>query len=124
MRRTGLKRIKDIFWYSDSEPNELLIGFCHLIILPLAIITDFEVKNFLLIIGSIISGAYQVYAAAWCGCLSKRLLAVQIAVLVSIVTCINLYSQDILKGSHTGWVIILFFAAWNMIRVFVEKLKQ
>lgn len=120
----GYKRMKDIFWFSDSEPNELLIGFCHLIILPLAIITDFEVKNFLLIIGSIISGAYQIHSAAWCGCLKRRLLAVQIAVLISIVTCINLYSQDILKGSHTGWVLILAFAIWNMIRVFVEKLKK
>ena len=73
----GLKRIRDIFWFSDSEPNELLIGFCNLIILPLAIITDFEIKNYFLLIGGLISGGYQVYAAAWCGCLNKRLIAVQ-----------------------------------------------
>ena len=38
----GLKKAKNLFWYSDSEPNEVLIAFCHLVCLPLAIAYDFE----------------------------------------------------------------------------------
>ena len=124
MRRKGLKRVKDIFWYSDSEPNEILIGMCHLIILPLAIHTDFEVKNYFLAILGIIAGGYQLYAALWCGCLNKRLFAVQFAVLIGIGTVVNLYRQDILTGSRLGWVLICVFALWNMIRVFQEKIYK
>ena len=120
----GLKRMKDIFWFSDSEPNEVLIGACHLFILPFAIYTDFNVVNPFLALLGIIAGAYQLYAALWCGCLNKRLFAVQFAVLVGIGTVVNLYKQDILNGSRTGWVLILVFALWNMIRVFHEKIYK
>ena len=97
----GLKRMKDIFWYSDSEPNEVLIDACYLFILPFAIYTDFNVVNPFLALLGIIAGSYQLYAALWCGCLNKRLFAVQFAVLVGIGTVVNLYKQDILNGSRT-----------------------
>lgn len=124
MKKKGLKRVSEIFWYSDSEPNELLIAVCHLVILPLAIHTDFVVKNYFLAVMAVISGGYQLYAAAWCGCLGKRLMAVQLAVLVGVGTVVNLIRQDILNGSRVGWVIILLFAIWNMIRVFNEKVVK
>lgn len=120
----GFKRIKEIFWFSDSEPNELLIGMCHLFVLPLAIYADFEVKNYLLAAGGMIAGFYQLYAAAWCGCLNKRLIAVQLACIIGIGTCINLQAQGLLNGSRLGWIIICIFALWNTIRVFKEKLHK
>jgi hypothetical protein len=120
----GFKRIKEIFWFSDSEPNELLIGMCHLFVLPLAIYADFEVKNYLLAVGGMIAGSYQLYAAAWCGCLNKRLIAVQLACIIGIGTCINLQAQGLLNGSRLGWIIICIFALWNTIRVFKEKLHK
>lgn len=123
-KRKGFSRIKDLFWYSDSEPNEVLIGMCHLICLPAAIWYDFAVPNPFLLVGGMIAGAYQLYAAAWCGCLNKRLFAVQVAALIGIATCVNLYRQDLLVGSGLGWVIIAFFALWNMIRVFNEKIYR
>ncbi len=124
MKRKGLKRIKDIFWYSDSEPNEVLIGMCHLVILPLAIYTDFDIPNPFLALLGVIAGGYQLYASLWCGCLNKRLFAVQFAVLVGIGTVVNLFKQGLLNGSRAGWCIILVFALWNMIRVFQEKLYK
>ena len=30
MKKQGLAKVKDLFWYSDSEPNEVLIAFCHI----------------------------------------------------------------------------------------------
>ncbi len=120
----GFKRARDIFWYSDSEPNEILIGMCHLAILPFAIFTDFIIPNWLLAVGGMICGGFQVYAAAWCGCINRRLLAVQLAVIIGVGTCVNLYSQGILNGSRLGWVLICVFAIWNMIRVFHEKLVR
>ena len=36
IHKRGLKRAKQIFLYSDSEPNEVLIGILHMAILPFA----------------------------------------------------------------------------------------
>jgi len=119
-----LKRFKNIMLYSDSEPNELLIGLCHLVCLPLAIHYDFEVKNYFLGVLAMICGSYQIYATLISGCIKKRLFAVQLATLIAIGTFYNLVHQGIFNGSNTGWGLILFFSFWNMIRVFIEKIKR
>ena len=56
----GLKRAKELFLYSDSEPNEVLIGMCHLIALPLALVTELHSPSYLLIAFAIGAGAYQL----------------------------------------------------------------
>lgn len=120
----GIEKIKDLFWYSDSEPNEVLISMCHLICLPLALIAEFDSPNFLFILGAAGAGAFQLWAVVWKGCLKYRLIAVQIATLVAIMTIINLSMEGLMTGSRTGWIIILVFAIWNTIRVFKEKLDR
>lgn len=116
----GLKKLKQLFWYSDSEPNEVLIAFCHLFCLPLAIYHDFIIKNYFLLVMGCISGAYQLYAVLLKGCIKCRLFAVSYASVIAIGTCFSLYYQGMLKGSQTGWCIILIFALWNMLRVYRE----
>jgi len=49
MKKRGLAKVKELFWYSDSEPNEVLISFCHLICLPLALIYEFDNPSILFI---------------------------------------------------------------------------
>lgn len=120
----GLSKIKELFWYSDSEPNELLIACCHTFCLPLTIWVEFEVRNSFLIVLGIISGLIQFYSILWKDCLKYRLLATQFAVLISIGTIYNLWEQNLLYGSRVGWVIIGVFALWNMIRVFKEKIVK
>jgi len=124
MRKRGLAKVKELFWYSDSEPNEVLIAFCHLICLPLALVVEFDNPSIWLVLGGMGAGAFQLWAVVWKGCLRYRLIAVQIATLVAIMTVENLYMEDLLVGSRTGWVIILAFAAWNTIRVFKEKIDR
>ena len=124
MRKRGLAKVKELFWYSDSEPNEVLIAFCHLICLPLALVVEFDNPSIWLVLGGMGAGAFQLWAVVWKGCLKYRLIAVQIATLVAIMTVENLYMEDLLVGSRTGWVIILVFAAWNTIRVFKEKIDR
>ena len=118
----GWDKVKDLFWYSDSEPNEVLIAFCHLICLPLALIMEFENPNILFILGGAGAGAFQLWSVIWKGCLKYRLIAVQIATLVAVMTIINLCMAGLMTGSRTGWIIIGVFAFWNTIRVFKEKI--
>jgi len=119
-----MNKLKELFWYSDSEPNEVLISMCHLICLPAALIVEFKEPSILFVIAAAMTGAFQLWAVVFKGCLKYRLLAVQLATLVAIITVINLCLEGLMEGSRTGWIIILAFAIWNTIRVFKEKLEK
>lgn len=123
MKSKGLAKVKELFWYSDSEPNEVLIALCHIIALPAALCVDFDNPSALLISGGILAGTFQMWAVVWNGTLKMRLLAVQIAALIAVMTVVNLQMGGLLSGSRVGWIIIGLFAIWNTIRVFKEKLE-
>ncbi len=124
MRKKGLAKVKDLFWYSDSEPNEVLIAFCHIFALPAALCVDFSNPSIPLILAGISAGCFQMWAVLWNGTLRMRLYAVQIAALIAIGTVENLFVGGLLNGSRIGWAIIMLFAIWNTIRVFKEKLEK
>lgn len=119
--KRGWAKLKDLFWYSDSEPNEVLIAFCHIFALPAALCVDFENPSALLITTGILAGSFQMWAVLWNGTLRMRLYAVQIAALIALSTVENLWASGLLNGSRVGWAIIMLFAIWNTIRVFKEK---
>lgn len=123
MKSKGLAKLKELFWYSDSEPNEVLIALCHIIALPAALCVDFDNPSLPLILSGILAGCFQLWAVVWNGTLKMRLLAVQIAALIALVTIENLWVENLLSGSRVGWVIIGLFAIWNTIRVFKEKIN-
>ena len=123
MKKTGLGRAKEIFLYSDSEPNEVLIGILHMLILPFAM---FEIGEpwAPLQIGAHLVGAFQLYCVLYNGTLKMRKVAVQLATLVSIATVANYTMAGMMKGSHLGWLLICIFAIWNLIRVTREELYK
>ena len=120
----GWEKVKDLFWYSDSEPNEVLIAFCHVIVLPLAIMVEFDNPSMLAIVSGMMAGTFQLWAVVWNGTLKYRLIAVQLASLIAIMTIINLCMEGLMEGSRIGWCIIGMFAIWNTIRVFKEKIEK
>lgn len=124
MAKRGLAKVKDLFWYSDSEPNEVLIAFCHIFALPAALCVDFDNPSIPLILAGIAAGSFQMWAVLWNGTLRMRLYAVQIAALIAIGTVENLFVGGLLNGSRIGWAIIMMFAIWNTVRVYKEKLEK
>ena len=124
MKKKGLAKLKDLFWYSDSEPNEVLIAMCHIFALPAALCVDFDNPSIPLILSGIAAGSFQMWAVLWNGTLKMRLIAVQIAALIAVMTCENLLVSGLMNGSRVGWVIIMFFAIWNTIRVYKEKIEK
>ena len=124
MKTKGLAKIKELFWYSDSEPNEVLIAFCHVFALPAALCVDFENPSIPLILLGIAAGSFQLWAVVWNGTLKMRLYAVQIAAIIALMTVENLFVEGLLNGSRIGWAIIMLFAFWNTVRVFKEKSKR
>ena len=121
--KKGLIRFKEIFLYSDSEPNEVLIGILHALILPVAMLEMMDPNN-LLQIGASAVGFFQLYAVLYNGTLRIRKLAVQLATLVAICTVVNYFMADMLHGSHFRWLLILIFAVWNLIRVTREQFER
>lgn len=124
MRKKGLAKVKDLFWYSDSEPNEVLIAFCHIFALPAALCVDFDNPSIPLILGGIAAGVFQMWSVVWDGTLRMRLYAVQIAAIIAFMTVENLFVEGMLNGSRIGWAIIMMFAFWNTVRVFKEKMEK
>jgi hypothetical protein len=124
MRKRGTAKVKELFWYSDSEPNEVLIAFCHIFALPAALCVDFDNPSIPLILAGVSAGSFQMWAVLWNGTLRMRLIAVQIASLIAVATVVNLISSGLMNGSRIGWAIIGMFAVWNTVRVFKEKLDK
>lgn len=124
MRKKGLAKMKDLFWYSDSEPNEVLIAMCHIFALPAALCVDFDNPSLILISGGIIAGSFQMWAVLWNGTLRMRLIAVQVAALIALGTVQNLFVTGLMNGSRVGWAIIMMFALWNTVRVYKEKIEK
>jgi len=124
MKKRGWAKVVNLFWYSDSDLNEVLIAFFHVFVLPLTLVEEFHNPSVFLIFGGIGAGSFQLWSVVWNGSLKYRLIAVQIATLIAMMTVINLFMANLLYGSRLGWVIILLFATWNTIRVFKEKLER
>lgn len=120
---TGLRRFKQIFLYSDSEPNEVLIGLLHALILPFAML-EMMTPSIILQFGASAVGFFQLYAVLYNGTLRIRKLAVQLATLVAIATVVNYFLAGMLHGSHFGWLLILVFAIWNLVRVTREHFER
>lgn len=118
-----MSRAKEIMMYSDSEPNEVLIGVLHMLILPFAM---FEIGKpwMLLQISAHLVGAFQIYCVLFDGSIKMRQIAVQLAVVVSIMTVVNYTFAGMMQGSHLGWLLICVFAIWNLIRVTRENLHR
>lgn len=122
--KKAIEKAKSLFWYSDSEPNEILIAFCHIIALPASLFVEYDTPSAALIIGAIGAGAFQMWAVLFNGTLKMRLIAVQIATLIAVMTIVNLCMNSLMTGSRTGWIVIGIFAIWNTIRVFKEKIER
>jgi len=120
MEEKGYKRAIAIFKYSDSEPNEVFTSILHAFILPMALWTEMF-SSPLLVVGSILCGLFQGWAVLWDGRLAMRAHAVKIACLIAVATVLNYNIEGMLHGSNVGWLLVLVFAIWNIIRVEKQK---
>ena len=100
-QQKGLKRARAIMLYSDSEPNEVLIGLLHCAILPFAL---FELGQpwVALQVGAHLAGAFQLYTVLYNGTLQLRSMATKVAALVSVATVVNYTLAGLCRGATLG----------------------
>lgn len=120
----GLSKLKNLFWYSDSEPSEITIAVFNLIALPCLIVREFEEPSAVLIMLSLMCGVFQIWAVLWSDSLNYRLITVQAASLLSVAVLVNLYMDNCLGSSNITWLIVCVLTFWNTIRVFNEKIEK
>lgn len=115
--------MKHIMNYSDSEPNEVMIGVLHMAILPFAM---FELGKpwALLQFLAHAAGVFQLYCVLWDGRLKMRELAVKFATVISIATVVNYCIGGMMKGSHLGWLLVCIMSIWNLYRVSNESMSR
>ena len=116
--KTVLDNIKNIITYSDSEFLELLIGILHFAVLPIALWVEIPMSVLVKqeITLSVIGGFFQLYAVGTRD-LTCRYIACYVSVVVSVLTVINYFSEDMLRGSCLGWVLIFIASVINLYRV-------
>ncbi len=118
-----LKRLKNIWNYSDSQPTEITLGVAIMILAPIA--TAIEI-GFMPIYQLILvaAGAYQVY------CVSKGDIACRIR--ASIIT-FGLYATSLMMylltiglptPSHYGWMILTISSFSTLKRLKTEQLHR
>ena len=120
----GLNKLKNLFWYSDSEPSEITIAVFNLIALPCLIVREFEEPSAVLIMLSLMCGVFQIWAVLWGDSLNYRLISVQAASLLSVAVLVNLYMDGCLGSSNVTWLVVCVLTFWNTIRVFNEKIEK
>jgi len=120
----GLKKLKNLFWYSDSEPSEITIAVFNLIALPCLIVREFEQPSAVLIMLSFMCGVFQFWAVLWGDSLNYRLVSVQAASLLSVAVLVNLYMNSCLGSSNVTWFVVCVLTFWNTVRVFNEKIEK
>ena len=122
------EKIKNLFWYSDSEPTELLISFCYILALPACMIQEFSNPNIIFILGGVLIGSFQLWAVLYNvvtkNCLSYRFLAKKLSSILAVIVVVNLYIEGVMRGTNIEWIIIMLFAFWNTIRLFKEKIER
>ena len=105
----------------------MFTSILHTFILPAALYTEMF-SSPLLCVASMLCGVYQGYAVLWDGGLGIRAKAVKVAFLVAVATVLNYLMEGMLHGSNMGWLLVLIFSGWNIIRVenqkHIEEIKK
>lgn len=108
-----------ILMHSNSEPNELMIGLLHFVILPFAMLELGEPLLILQISASLV-GLFQLYSVLFDGSLEMRKWSAQAACMIAASTVVNYSLVDMLHGSHLSWLLIFGFSIWNCYRLNIE----
>ena len=110
-----LKKIREIYLYSDSQPTEITLGVCLFILAPIVVTIEigFMPIFLLYIVGA---GIFQLYCVA-----NEDIKCRMRAATLSMSGYIATFIMYLLKGTifvsptHWGW-FVLAFSAWGVFK--------
>jgi len=110
-----LKKIKEIYLYSDSQPTEITLGVCLSVLAP--VVTTIEIgfmPIFLLFI--MFTGVFQLYCVG-----NEDLKCRMKAATLSMSAYLAVFLMYVIKGTifvsptHWGW-FVLAFSSWGVFK--------
>jgi len=118
-----LKRLKRIWTYSDSQPTEITLALCNLLLVHFAIGIELgELYIFRAII--IFSGFFQLYCVSRLN-IKCRVVASMFTFAVYTITTITYITHiGLPTPTHWGWFILMFASFGSMRRLILEKLHN
>ena len=123
MHNKGLKKLQQLWRYSDSQPTEITLGVALMIIAPIATFIELgfmPIYQLLLIA----TGFHQLY------CISKGELSCRVRASIFTfglyVTTLAMYLTTIglPTPSHYGWLILVISSFGNLKRLKTEQLHR
>ena len=122
--REGLKQLRVIWQYSDSQPTEITLAFALVLLYPIA--TYLEIGYVPIIqLTAPIAGLYQLYCVSK-NCLSCRVRASFITFsFYAIGAVMYLYCGLLFKGpSYWGWILLSLSSFGSLKRIKKEELHR
>ena len=117
------KRLKAIWTYSDSQPTEITLAMCNLLLTHLAVGLEIGGLWFLRVM-IVISALYQLYCVSQED-ISCRVKAAMVTFgIYTTVTIIYLIHIGLPTATHWGWFVLVFASFGSMRRLILEKLHK
>ena len=123
MKTKGLAKIKELFWYCDSQPTEITLGAALMILAPIATFIELGFMPIyqLLLVGA---GFYQLYCIAQ-GKLDCRVRAAMLTFgLYSTTLTMYIITIGLPTPTHYGWIIFVLSSFGNLKRLKTEQLHR
>lgn len=118
-----LKRLQQLWKYSDSQPTEITLGAALMILAPIATLIElgFMPVYQLMLIGA---GAYQLFCIST-GKLDCRVRAAMLTFgLYATSLAMYLITIGLPTPSHYGWLILVISSFGNLKRLKTEQLHR
>jgi hypothetical protein len=117
------KKLKQIWSYSDSQPTEITLAMCNLLLTHLAVGLEIGGLWFLRVM-IVISALYQLYCVSQED-ISCRVKAAMITFgIYTTVTIIYLIHIGLPTPTHWGWFVLMFASFGSMRRLILEKIHK
>lgn len=121
--REALKRLKNIWRYSDSQPTEITLAAALVILVPLAVSIEVHCNWFLNAI-YVLAGLYQLRCIATCDIVCRIRASFFTSSLYVTTLLVYLTTIGLPTPSHWGWILLAYSSFSTMNRLKTEQLNR
>lgn len=117
-----LKKLLHIWKYSDSQPTEMTLGICNLILTPIALYSEIGFMPFFLPLVTL-GGGFQLWSVST-ERVCMRVKAAFLSLCLFVITFLLYLNSPggLHDATHYGWLILVFSATGSLIRLKREEI--
>ena len=119
----GLKTLRNLWRYSDSQPTEITLAVALMTLVPMAVSMEIRCNWYLNAI-YILAGLYQLRCIATCDIACRIRASFFTSSLYLTTLLVYLTSIGLPTPSHWGWVLLAYSSFSTMNRLRTEQLNR